>query len=241
MKDDMRPTLSLSATLFNTLNTLFALIVAAVALALAHPAYAQVGVSGELGSTGIGTHATIPLTPSLNLRLGVNYLRYTHRGSTSDLDYDFKLKANTYDALLDWHPVKNSAFRLTAGLAYNGNRIDVHGHSNGAGTYTLQGHTYSAADVGTVDGDVSFRKTAPYLGIGWGNAAKPTGWNFSVDVGVLFQGSPTTTLANHGCSAPGAVCTQFATDIARERQSLHDEANRLRTYPVVRIGFSRAF
>jgi hypothetical protein len=214
---------------------------AAVALTFAHAAHAQVGVTGEFGSTGIGTHATIPLAPSLNLRLGANYLRYTHRGSTSDLDVDYKLKTNTYDVLLDWHPVKDSVFRVTAGLAYNGNRIDVHAHSNAAGNYSIQGHTYSAADAGTVDGDVSFRKTAPYLGIGWGNAIKPGGWNFSADIGVLMQGSPTTTLASHGCTAPASVCTQFAADVERERQSLHDDVNRLRVYPVVRIGLSRSF
>jgi hypothetical protein len=214
---------------------------AAVALTFAHAAHAQVGVTGEFGSTGIGTHATIPLAPNLNLRLGANYLRYTHRGSTSDLDVDYKLKTNTYDVLLDWHPVKDSVFRVTAGLAYNGNRIDVHAHSNAAGNYSIQGHTYSAADAGTVDGDVSFRKTAPYLGIGWGNAIKPVGWNFSADIGVLMQGSPTTILASHGGTAPASVCTQFAADVERERQSLHDDVNRLRVYPVVRIGLSRSF
>jgi hypothetical protein len=214
---------------------------AAVALALTHAAHAEVGVSGEFGSTGIGTHATIPLSPNLNLRLGANYLHYMHSGSTADLNYDFKLKTNTYDALLDWHPMKDSAFRLTGGLAYNGNRINVHARSNASGTYTIQGHTYNAVDAGTVDGEVSFRKTAPYLGIGWGNAAKQTGWNFSADLGVLMQGSPTTTLTNRGCTAPGSVCTQFAADVARERQALHDEVNRFRFYPVLRIGFSRAF
>jgi len=214
---------------------------AAVALAFTHAACAQVGVTSEFGSTGIGTHATVPLSDNVNLRLGANYLRYTHRGSTSDLDYDFKLKTNTYDALLDWHPVKDSVFRLTGGLVYNGNRGDVHAHANAAGVYTIQGHTYSAADAGTVDGDVSFRKVAPYLGIGWGNATKQAGWNFSADVGVLLQGSPSTTLANHGCTAADAVCTQFAGDVARERQALNDDANRLRVYPVLRIGLSHAF
>lgn len=223
------------------MKTSLIILGAGAALAFAQAARADIGVTGEVGSTGIGTHATIPLAPNVNLRLGANYLRFTHSGSTSDLDYDFKLRTNTYDALLDWHPAPGSAFRLTGGLAYNGNRIDVHARSNAAGTYMIQGHTYSAADAGTVDGDVSFRKIAPYLGIGWGNAAKPGGWNFSADIGVLAQGSPTTTLTNHGCSAPGSVCTQFAADVARERQSLQDQVDRFRFYPVVRIGFSKAF
>ena len=42
---------------------------------------------------------------------------------------------------------------------------------------------------------MTFNKVAPYLGIGWGNPVQNgKGWGMISDIGVLFQGSPKTTL-----------------------------------------------
>lgn len=205
-------------------------------------AFAQVDVTGDVGTTGIGVHGSFPLRPDLNLRLGMGYLGYSYSGSTRDLDYDLKLKSNTYDALVDWFPKQDSAFRLTAGLAYNGNKIEAKARSNAAGTYTIGGNTYNAADVGMVEGKVGFNKLAPYLGIGWGRPTpKDKGWAFSTDVGVLFHGSPKTSLTSSGCTASTAVCSQFASDVARENAALRDEVSRLKVYPVLRVGVSYRF
>lgn len=205
-------------------------------------AQSEIGVNGSVGTTGVGAHATFPVSPNLNLRLGLGYLGYSYKGSTRDMEYDLDLKANTYDALLDWYPDKDSSFRITGGVSYNGNRIDVHGRPNAAGAYSIQGNTYNAASVGDVTGKVDFNKIAPYLGIGWGrNLKDEKGWSFSTDLGVLFQGSPKTSLQASGCTAPAAVCNQFANDVARENEALAHEVHKFKVYPVLRIGVSYKF
>ncbi len=205
-------------------------------------ARADVGLVGNVGTTGIGFHTTIPINPSVNARLGMGYLSYNYQGNTSDMDYDLDLKANTYDALLDWYPNKDSAFRITGGLTYNGNKIDVHALPNAAGNYTFQGNVYNAANVGGVNGKIKFNKIAPYLGIGWGRQAKDEkGWSFSTDLGVLFQGAPKTSLASTGCTASAALCNQFASDVARENSALAEEVRKFKVYPVLRIGISYTF
>lgn len=220
----------------------FGLIAGLITTAGAHAEVGDVGVAGNVGTTGIGFHATFPLRPDMNARLGLGYLGYSYSGSTRDMNYDLKLTANTYDALLDWYPRKDSAFRLTAGLAYNGNKIDVHGRPNASGNYTIQGNTYDAASVGNVTGKVDFNKVAPYLGIGWGRPSKKEkGWSFSTDIGVLLQGSPKTSLASNGCTASAAVCNQFANDVARENAALRDEVSKFKVYPVLRVGISYKF
>lgn len=212
-------------------------------LATAAGAHADIGVAGNVGTTGIGFHASFPLRPDLNARVGLGYLGYSYRGSTRDLNYDLDLTANTYDALLDWYPRKNSTFRLTTGLTYNGNKIDVRARPNANGNYTIQGNTYDAASVGKVAGKVDFNKVAPYLGIGWGRPSlkKEKGWSFTADIGVMLQGSPKTTLANTGCTASAAVCNQFASDVARENAALRDEVSKFKLYPVLRVGVSYKF
>jgi hypothetical protein len=85
---------------------------------------AEVGTSISLGSTGLGLHLSTPITSKLNARLGLNYASYSYNGNTDDVDYDFKLKLATVDALLDYHPM-DGAFRISGGVVYNGNNIDA--------------------------------------------------------------------------------------------------------------------
>ncbi|HEY8606006.1 MAG TPA: hypothetical protein VIM12_02680 [Noviherbaspirillum sp.] len=202
----------------------------------------DLGLQGDIGTTGVGFHATIPLRENLNARLGLGYLGYSYDGNTRNMDYRLHLKANTYDALLDWYPSKESAFRVTAGLAYNGNKIEAHGAQGAGGSYRLGGGTYDAAAVGEVRGRVSFNKIAPYLGIGWGRGSRDEkGWSFSTDIGVLFQGNAKTSLSSSGCSASTAVCGQLAADLARENRELRKEADRFKVYPVLRVGIGYTF
>lgn len=211
------------------------------ALSITSAARAELGITGSLGTTGLGAHVSIPIQPQLNARLGINALEYDYEGSTSDLDYDFDLKLRTFDVLLDYFP-RDSGFRITGGIVFNGNEIDAIGLPTAGGTYTLNGRTYSTATAGTLTGTVDFRDVAPYLGIGWGNAvAHQKGWGFSADLGVMFQGSPRTSLTSTGCTAPAAVCAQLAADVAAENAELNDELDDFKTYPVVRIGATYVF
>lgn len=201
---------------------------------------ADVAATIGLGTTGLGLHLTTPVAPKLNARVGLNYANYDYDGSTDDLDYDFKLKLSTVDALLDYHPF-DGAFRLSGGVVYNGNRIDAHAKPTSDGTYTINGRSYSAAQAGDLSGKIDFRKTAPYLGIGWGNALKAGGWSVGMDLGVTFQGAPKTQLVNNGCTAPAFVCTQIASDVAVENAKLADDAKDFKLYPVLRVGVSYRF
>ena len=212
-----------------------------VALAAANAAQArEIAATVDLGTTGLGLHLSTPIAPQLNARVGLNYASYSYDANTSDVEYDFKLKLATVDALLDYHPW-NGAFRVSGGVVYNGNSIDANARPNGNGTYTINGRTYSAAAVGDLIGKIDFRKAAPYLGIGWGNAVAAAGWGFGMDLGVTFQGSPKTRLASTGCTAPAPICTQIANDVAVENAKLADEVKDFKLYPVIRMGVSYRF
>ncbi|MDR2015357.1 MAG: hypothetical protein LBP99_07010 [Azoarcus sp.] len=200
---------------------------------------ANIGVSGELGTTGVGMHVTVPVSQKLNARFGVNYFDYNMNGNTSEVDYKFKLKLNTFDALADWHPLDNG-FRVTGGLLWNGNKIDAKAKARN-GTYEINGNTYDAAQAGDLKGRIDFNDVAPYLGIGWGNAPKSKGWSFSGDFGVIFQGSPSVSLKNQNCTAGALVCDQLAQDVNKERENLKDKVNNYQYYPVIRFGVGYRF
>lgn len=212
----------------------------AAGLLAAHSAGAGVTVIGEVGTTGIGAHAAVPLNDNFNLRFGMGYLDYSYHGTKRDLDYNLSLHAKTYDALLDWYPRADNSFRITAGFAYNGNKIDATARPNAAGNYVVNGNAYDAATAGKVTGKVDYGKLAPYLGIGWSRKVDK-GWSYSTDLGMMFQGSPNSSLTSSGCTAPAAACNQFANELARENTALRDEAGRFKIYPVLRIGLSYKF
>lgn len=214
---------------------------AAVCAFSAHAASAaDVAASLDLGTTGFGLHVTTPIASQLNARVGVNFANYKYDGHTSDIDYDFKLKLATFDALLDYHPF-DGTFRISAGAVYNGNKIDARGKPAGNGTYDINGNTYAASAVGNLDGKIDFRKVAPYLGIGWGNAVKTAGWGFGMDLGVTFSGSPKTQLSSSGCTLSTTLCAQLGRDIAAENAKLADEVDDFKLYPVIRVGASYRF
>jgi hypothetical protein len=199
----------------------------------------EIATTLDLGSTGLGLHVATPLTQKLNGRIGVNVANTSYEGNTSDMDYDFKLKLKTVDALLDYHPF-DGAFRVTGGVVYNGNKIDARAKPN-RGTYTINNVAYSAGAVGDLSSKIDFRKAAPYLGIGWGNAVKEAGWSFGTDLGLMFQGTPKTQLASNNCTAVALLCAQLAKDVAAENLKLGEEVKDFKLYPVIRVGVSYRF
>lgn len=197
------------------------------------------GISADVGTTGAGLHLSVPVAQSLNARVGFGLFNYSKGTSTNNVDYDAKLKLQSFDILADYFPFDNG-FRLTGGAILNFNKVDAHAKPKN-GTYTVNGNTYSASQAGDINGRIDFRNFAPYLGIGWGNAvAKDANWGFTADVGVMFQGSPNSSLTSSNCTAGAAACASLARDLEAENQSLRDKID-YRYWPVIRIGVYRKF
>ena len=215
---------------------------AAAVLLACTAAQAQVGVTADLGTTGAGAHVVIPMETYLNARLGANYFTHDFSKRSGGIDYDIKGKLQTVDLMFDWYLNEGAPMRFTAGVLYNGNTFDAHAKPGGNGAYTLNGHSYTAADVGVLSGVLDYRKAAPYVGIGWGNALKPVkGWNIGADLGVFYQGNPNVQLASIGCTTSQTVCKTLAADVAAERQQLRDDMNSLKFYPVARVSIGYTF
>jgi hypothetical protein len=212
------------------------------AAAVSIPAQAQVGATLDLGTTGVGAHLVLPLSPGLNGRLGINYFKHDFEKRSGQVEYDLDGKLQTVDALLDWYPRAGGTFRVTAGVLYNDTRFDATASPDLLGSFSLNGTRYNAADVGLLVGKVDFRKAAPYLGVGWGNALNSErGWSFGGDLGVFYQGSARVSLRSEGCIVASALCERLARDVAVEQARLADDASDYKVYPVVRASLSYRF
>lgn len=202
----------------------------------------NLGVGLSLSSAGIGGHVSIPIKPSvLNARFGLNYFSYSYNGTTSDVDFGFKLGMQSYDALLDWFPFEGS-FRLTAGMIYNANKITANGRPNIAGRYIINGHTYDANNVGNLTGSITFPSVVPYLGFGFGNTSRANSrWTFFSDTGILLNSAPSAKVRTSNCTASPTVCADLDRDLGELSNSLNDAFRLFKIYPIVRIGIAYRF
>ncbi len=190
------------------------------------------GVTGKVGSLGIGVEVTKSLVPMVNVRGGVNFLNYAFDQSEGGNDYDFDLKLKSFSVLADFHPILGRGVRLSGGIIFNNNHLNM--VSVPSGSYSIGNRTYSGAEVGTLTGKVDFKSTAPYVGIGWGNATNGR-LGVAFDLGIAFQGAPQVAL-----SASGVVASDptFIQELNRENQELEDEISGFKYYPVISLGLS---
>ena len=214
---------------------------AALAVLLAMPGIVQAaGIGVRAGTTGLGADFGWSLAPTLSARIGYSGANWNRDVDAGGVHYDGKLKLSNLSGLLDFSPVPGP-FRLTGGLYYGHNRYDVNGQPSG-GTFSINGTTYNAADVGSLSGTVKpGRDLAPYFGIGYGNVAG-AGVNFYADLGIVFQGQPKASLtATCGPSLSAGACTQLQNDTAAEQARLEDKLRRFQYYPVLNVGVTIGF
>jgi hypothetical protein len=217
------------------------LLVLALCGSFATAAHADgTGVYVNGGTTGFGLGLTTG-TNNLTGRLSFDTWKRTFTQSNSNGNYNVDLKLQNVAALMDWYPF-GGAFRTTLGLVANGNKATLTATSVN-GTYTFNGVQYTASDVGSYSGEMKFNSTAPYLGIGWGNAvAKAKTWGLMSDIGVLFQGSPkVTATATCGAALSPSQCTTFQNDVAAGAAQLESDLKNYKYYPVISIALSYHF
>jgi hypothetical protein len=214
------------------------LLLLVAACLMAGSASAQ-GVGGglRLDTPDIG----LELEPLVTERFGIRGLvtggSALYDWNESGTRYDGNSRFGTGFLLADWHPYA-TAFRLSGGLAYSNQRF-AGAARLGAGTININGANYSSAQVGSLDGRVTFSRASPYLGVGWGLTPRTRSrLYFSADLGVMYQ-RPSAMLMSHcGSALPASLC---AHDMRAEEAEFREAADDLRLYPVISVGFGLRF
>jgi hypothetical protein len=202
----------------------------------AQAAVIGVGVTGKVGTTGLGADLTVPLISNwLNLRGGYNFFELRPSTTQGDIKYKADVNLESVPILLDLHPF-HGGFRITGGVYFNKNEIDLSSVVD-ASTVGLG----AGAGTANLNANVSWSKDfAPYLGIGWGNAADdntldlPIAVGFSLDIGAFYQGSPDVVLTE----STGSVS---AADLAIEAAQIEEDLSDFKFFPVVTVGIHVRF
>lgn len=119
-------------------------------------------------------------------------------GDLSGNRYDLRLKTGGgISSLFDYYPCLDSGWRVTGGVILSRIKTDLSGRPDAQGNYSLNDHVYSAAQVGTLTGQMKSDPALIYLGGGWESTPADTkGWRFVSDVGVFVTGKAKTTLTS---------------------------------------------
>ncbi len=213
------------------MRTLRALVcsVAVIAACSAASAGDRLGIGIKGGTYGVGLDLTGRIVDWFSLRGTVNAVNASRSYSETDVDYDADVKLGGYGVIADFHPLKNN-FRISAGFLRNRNAIDL--IAVPTSDVTIGGNTYPPALVGELDGSIRFKKNTPYIGVGYGNAAK-SGHRvrFLLDVGVVHQGSGQATVT----SSSGLVAPS---DLRAEEAKIEDQIKNYKLWPVIALGIS---
>lgn len=221
-------------------------MVAAMAVAGAIPAAAQVTADVQAGTPGIGAGVAWSFVPELALRLEGSYFSGINRSEQAGGNrYQARLRLGSAGALLDWHPL-GGGFRVSAGALYDANRVEGDSLPSSDGTYAIGTLRLPAAAVGTLHGKVDYPSFAPYAGFGW-SAAPRAGPGFGVfaDLGVAFVGRPRVTLTPE--PPPGSPLATpagqalLAPEVSLEEARVEQKIDGYRYFPVLAVGISYRF
>ena len=195
------------------------------------------GLGASAGTTGATLDAKYAISNKIGVRGNFNYLTFDIDEEFDDIDYEGELELTTFGGFVDFAPFGNG-FVLSGG-AYLGNKeLDIDASPTTA--VTIGDQSFDPSEIGTLAGTVELNNFAPYAGIGYDNfIAGSKEWSFNARAGVMFTGSPDVELV----SANGSLSDNqiLLDELEAEIQSIEDDAEDFKYYPVVTVGVTRRF
>lgn len=214
--------------------------IVAPALLMAAPVFAQdapprlsLGVTG--GTLGIGPEAGLRFNRTVGVRASAAFLDFSHEFDVDDIDYDGRVKLESYGAMVDIYPT-GSGLRVSGGVRVDRNRVNV--TAAPTGNVTVGDISFTPEQIGTLRGHADADDVAPLVTIGYAGGLT-RGIKFGVDGGVMFHGRPQVReLTADGSFAANPV---FQEELAKERVKLSDDVDGYRIYPVLQFSIFYAF
>jgi hypothetical protein len=199
----------------------------------------------QAGIFGFGAHLGGKFSDTLGVKVGFDQFTYNDIEVEDDqVKYNFDVDTKDILATLDWHP-RAGSFALRAGVIVNDSNLDGTIKPNTeTQSFTFNGVTYTTDDVAKVDTTVDFDPIAPYVGISWDTSwAKSSGFGFTFDLGVIYQGSAKVdyTVNYQSDLAKSLLGEELERNLEIEKKSLQDELDDYEYLPYIAIGVNYKF
>lgn len=191
------------------------------------------GITG--GTLGIGPEIGYRLSENIGVRANASFLSISHGFDSDDIEYDGKVKLQSFGAMLDVYPF-GGGFRVSGGFRINNNKARATAEPSG-GSYDINGTTYTAAEIGTLRADTDIKNFAPALTLGYGGGLS-SGFVFGIEAGALFQGRIKIKPLTYTGTLDSA---ELRADLEAERQSVQDDIDDYKVYPILQLTIGYRF
>ena len=210
-----------------TIRSLAALTASCAALALpAHGAELYV----PMGLPGIGLGLAVPVGPLFALRADFMTLGAREKNTVeSGISYQGKYKLDRTALLADIFPFAGS-FRLSAGAVSSNYKVTLDA-SGAGGSLTIGNRTYVTTAADGLNVQVTFPRSTPYLGLGWGHH-EGSGLRFSADIGAAIGRAKVTAVPR----GPITGQADLQGNIDKELADLRDGVGKVRAFPQLSFG-----
>jgi hypothetical protein len=197
--------------------------------------YADLGtaIGIKVGTQGFGLDARFPTTRNLYTRIGANYFQYSNDLDTSPMNYRGRLSLFTVPLMLDYHPT-GSGFKISAGVAYNGNKVTL--KTTTSKTVYINNHRYTPTELGEIKSTVKFgNDIAPIISLGYDSSFLSDGsLSFNFEAGLMYAGDPKVKVSATGNARNH---DQQISDLrANIKKSIAPNKKYLRLFPILSIG-----
>ena len=181
----------------------------------------------------MGAEGSYRATDYIGGRVGFNMFGTSLSVNSGNVKYSTDINLATFGGTFDVYPLAHSpwggGFRVSAGLKWNGNSLDLTATPvNGA---KINGTSYPGAQLGTIKGTLDFEPISPYVGIGYAGRVYG-GFELGIDIGALYQGRGNLNLTASGIAAttPG-----LQADLKKEEDKIISKVSLLDFYPVLEV------
>lgn len=221
----------------NPTHRLAAMLALSLGVLLPGSLQAQVGLALRGSTLGIGLEASYRVNRNFGLRAGGNYFEFSRDATIENIDYTATPHFESGTLIADLYPMGGS-FHVSGGVLLNRNegRLDAVLNEN----IEIGGRTYTPAQVGSLVGTVDFKKTAPYLGLGFAGRGRIA---ILFDLGVGFTGTPRVDLIGN-TPLTGAEKAEFDARVAQELSEVRadiEDKTYLKLHPVLSLGIKVGF
>ena len=193
------------------------------------------------GTNGVGFDVIKGINQYVDVRAGFSQMSISENQTSDGVQFNGKVQLGGWNLLADYRPFAGG-FRVTGGAYIPTSKFSATGQFDGSGSITMNGTTYTSADVNSVSANAKWSGIKPYIGIGYdGFNTTNSGFFFTADVGVIFAGSPKVSLSANCTSANPAICSQLNTDLQAQQNSLKSDLNNAKYIPVAQLGIGYRF
>jgi hypothetical protein len=196
-----------------------------------------------IGSDGAGAEAQFLATRAIVLRVRAAFLNIDHAQTYDQVRYNGHVRLSNAGAYLDLHLLDGMLhpLMLSGGVVSAvGGRRHVGLDATPQGSFSLGGHTYTAAQLGAVTGNIGLDTVAPFAGVGFDNTFDTKGpFGFKLLAGVVFSGDPKVNLQSTGGLLSNT--TAVLADIQSEEAKIRSAAQVFQYYPAISTGLTYKF